>query len=95
MLCVWWDWESIINYELLPSDKTINLNLYCQQLMRLKQEVEKKQPELINGEDETSKSRMSPPPIDIRATPNAWPPFWERIGYLMDGDRDDEGGRKS
>ncbi|GBP13774.1 hypothetical protein EVAR_8000_1 [Eumeta japonica] len=30
------------------SGKTINFYLYCQQLMRLKQEVEKKHPELTN-----------------------------------------------
>ncbi|GBP42099.1 Mariner Mos1 transposase [Eumeta japonica] len=41
MLCVWWDWKGIIHYELLPPGKTINSDLYCQQLMRLKQEVEK------------------------------------------------------
>ncbi|GBP54952.1 hypothetical protein EVAR_50396_1 [Eumeta japonica] len=32
----------------LPPGKTINLNLYCQQLMRLKQELEKKEAEFIN-----------------------------------------------
>ncbi|GBP66137.1 Mariner Mos1 transposase [Eumeta japonica] len=47
MLCVWWDWKGIIHYELLPPDKTINSNLSCQQLVRLKQ-VEKERPELIN-----------------------------------------------
>ncbi|GBP83024.1 Mariner Mos1 transposase [Eumeta japonica] len=35
-------------YELLPPDETINLNLYCQRLMRLKQEAEKNRPEFIN-----------------------------------------------
>ncbi|CAK1595888.1 unnamed protein product [Parnassius mnemosyne] len=42
MLCVWWDWKGIVYYELLPSGKTIDSDLYCQQLMRLKQEIEKK-----------------------------------------------------
>ncbi|GBP31732.1 Histone-lysine N-methyltransferase SETMAR [Eumeta japonica] len=36
------------DYELLPPVKTIVSNLYCQQLMRIKQEVEKKWPERIN-----------------------------------------------
>ncbi|GBP82669.1 Esterase FE4 [Eumeta japonica] len=44
----WWDWKGIIHYDLLLSSKTINSNLYCQQLMRFKQEVEEKRPELIN-----------------------------------------------
>ncbi|GBP59100.1 hypothetical protein EVAR_48076_1 [Eumeta japonica] len=34
VLCVWWDWKSINHYELLPLGKTINLDLYCQQLMK-------------------------------------------------------------
>ncbi|CAH2226510.1 jg57 [Pararge aegeria aegeria] len=48
MLCVWWDWKGIIQYELLPPGRTIYSKLYCEQLMRLKQEVERKRPELIN-----------------------------------------------
>ncbi|GBP31814.1 hypothetical protein EVAR_81580_1 [Eumeta japonica] len=40
--------RGIIHYELLPPGKTINSDLYYQQLMILKQEVEKKRPELIN-----------------------------------------------
>ncbi|GBP26124.1 hypothetical protein EVAR_15138_1 [Eumeta japonica] len=44
---VWWDWKDLIHYKLLLSSEIINLDLYCQQLMKLKQEVEKKLPELI------------------------------------------------
>ncbi|KAA5582484.1 hypothetical protein F3G14_18510, partial [Acinetobacter baumannii] len=39
MLCVWWDWKGIIHYELLPPGRTIDSELYCEQLMRLKQEL--------------------------------------------------------
>ncbi|GBP83831.1 Histone-lysine N-methyltransferase SETMAR [Eumeta japonica] len=35
-------------YGLLPPGKFINSDLYCQQLMRIKQEVKKNRPELIN-----------------------------------------------
>ena len=48
MLSVWWDWKGIVHRELLESGHTINSTLYCQQLMRLKQAIKKKQPELIN-----------------------------------------------
>ncbi|GBP66689.1 Histone-lysine N-methyltransferase SETMAR [Eumeta japonica] len=48
MLCIGWDWKDIIHCELLPPSKTINLNLYCRQLMRLMQEAEKKRLDLIN-----------------------------------------------
>ncbi|GBP23729.1 Mariner Mos1 transposase [Eumeta japonica] len=39
MLCIWWDWKGITHYEPLPPGKTINSDFYCQQLMRLKQEI--------------------------------------------------------
>ncbi|GBP34028.1 Mariner Mos1 transposase [Eumeta japonica] len=39
--CIWWDWKGVIRYKLLPPAKTINSNLYCQQLTRLNQEIEK------------------------------------------------------
>ncbi|GBP85112.1 hypothetical protein EVAR_59132_1 [Eumeta japonica] len=72
MLCVWWNWKSFINYELLPPNKTINLDLHYQQRMRLKQEIEKKQPELINRkaysrgkrEGEPAGNAWSPPPMN-------------------------------
>ncbi|GBP09445.1 Histone-lysine N-methyltransferase SETMAR [Eumeta japonica] len=48
MLCVWRGWKGILHYELLPPDKTINSNLFCQRLMRFKQKVEKKRSESIN-----------------------------------------------
>jgi len=36
LLCVWWDWKGIVHYELLPSDQTIDSQLYCEQLERLR-----------------------------------------------------------
>ncbi|GBP83788.1 Histone-lysine N-methyltransferase SETMAR [Eumeta japonica] len=48
MLYVWWDWKGIIDYELLAPSKTMNSDLYCQQLTRLNEKVEKKLPEWIN-----------------------------------------------
>ena len=48
MLCVWWDWKEIVHYELLSSNQTINSELYCEQLQRLQQAIERKRPELIN-----------------------------------------------
>ncbi|CAK9796605.1 Histone-lysine N-methyltransferase SETMAR [Anthophora quadrimaculata] len=48
LLCVWWDWKGIIHYELLPSGQTLNSDLYCQQLTRLKQAIDQKRPELAN-----------------------------------------------
>jgi len=48
VVCVWWDWKGIVHYELLSTNQTINSELYCEQLLRLQQAIERKRPELIN-----------------------------------------------
>lgn len=48
MLCVWWDWKGIVHHELLPVGQTIDSQLYCEQLERLRQAIERKRPELNN-----------------------------------------------
>jgi len=47
MLRVWWDWKGIVHYELLSFNQTINSELYCEQLQKLQQAIERKRPELI------------------------------------------------
>jgi len=64
MLCVWWDWKGIVHYELLPPGQTIDSNLYCQQLERLRQAIEKKRPELINRKASSSIT-TTPDPTDF------------------------------
>jgi len=41
MLCVWWDWKRIVRYELLSPSQTIDSNLYCQQLERLRRAIKR------------------------------------------------------
>lgn len=48
LLCVWWDAEGIIHFELLPHNQTITAEVYCQQLCRLKSALEQKRPGLVN-----------------------------------------------
>ena len=48
LLCVWWDWQGIIHYELLPYGQTLNSDMYCQQLDRLNAALMQKRPSLIN-----------------------------------------------
>ena len=48
LLCVWWDWQGIIYYELLSYGQTLNLDLYCKQLDRLKEAIAQKHPVLAN-----------------------------------------------
>lgn len=42
MLCVWWNWQGIVFYELLPSNQTINSDKYCLQLDNLKAAIDAK-----------------------------------------------------
>ena len=32
MICVWWNFEGILHFELVPNDRAINAELYCEQL---------------------------------------------------------------
>ena len=48
MLSIWWDWKESVFYELLPKNKTINSDVYCEQLQKLSDAIAQKCPELIN-----------------------------------------------
>jgi len=48
MLSVWWDYKSVVYFELLPRNQTINSDVHCQQLMKLDETIKEKWPELAN-----------------------------------------------
>ncbi|GFW70985.1 histone-lysine N-methyltransferase SETMAR [Trichonephila clavipes] len=48
LLSVWWDYKGIVYFELLPSNRTINIDVYFEQLTKLNNVVEEKRPELTN-----------------------------------------------
>ena len=48
MLSVWWDWKGVVYYEILEPGQTVNSVLYCQQLTRLQEAIQKKCSELVN-----------------------------------------------
>ncbi|XP_044573801.1 histone-lysine N-methyltransferase SETMAR-like [Drosophila ananassae] len=48
LLSVWWDIRRIIHYEVLPYGQTINSDLYCEQLERLKIALEQKRSAMVN-----------------------------------------------
>ena len=45
MLCIWWHQKSVLYYELLKPDETINGERYRTQLIRLKKAIAEKRPE--------------------------------------------------
>jgi len=44
---MWWDWKGLVFYELLPKNKTINSDVYCE-LQKLSDAIAQKRSELIN-----------------------------------------------
>jgi len=44
MLCIWWDQEGVIYYELLKPGKTVNTNRHHQQLIKLHRALREKRP---------------------------------------------------
>ena len=48
MLSIWWDYKGIVYFELLPNNRTINSDVYCQQLVKLEEVIKEKRSELAN-----------------------------------------------
>jgi histone-lysine N-methyltransferase SETMAR len=47
-LCVWWNYEGLIYYELVPDGCTINTEVYSQQLEKMYMVLLEKYPVLVN-----------------------------------------------
>jgi histone-lysine N-methyltransferase SETMAR len=48
LLCIWWNYEGLICYELLPDSHTINAGIYSQQLENMYMVLLEKYPVLVN-----------------------------------------------
>ena len=48
LLCVWWNYQGVIHYELIPGGRTINSDLYSEQLRKVCQVVRERYPALVN-----------------------------------------------
>lgn len=48
MLCVWWNFEGIVHFELVLNGRAISAELYCQQLEQVYEKLKQKYPALIN-----------------------------------------------
>jgi histone-lysine N-methyltransferase SETMAR len=54
LLCVWWNYEGLIYYELVPDGRTINVEAYSQQLEKMYMVLLEKYPALVNRKRVTS-----------------------------------------
>lgn len=48
MLCIWWNTQGPVHYELLKPNERLNSEKYCQQLDDLSKALKKKRPALFN-----------------------------------------------
>lgn len=48
MLCVWWNFEGVVHFELVPEGLAINAELYSQQLERMYAALGERYPALVN-----------------------------------------------
>lgn len=48
LLCVWWNFEGVIHFELVPNGRTIDSDMYCAQLDRMYAALSQKYPALVN-----------------------------------------------
>jgi hypothetical protein len=49
MLCIWWDMEGIVHYELLERNLAISAERYRQQLRRMEEAIQQKRPGRRHG----------------------------------------------
>jgi hypothetical protein len=54
VLCVWWNYNGFIYYELVPDGRTINAQVYSQQLEKMYEVLLEKYPVLVNQKRVTS-----------------------------------------
>ena len=47
MICVWWNFEGVLHFELVPNGSAVDSKLYCQQLDRVYDKLMEKYPTLI------------------------------------------------
>ena len=48
MLCVWWNFEGVLLYQLLPNGKAVNAQLYSEQLDQVYEVLKRRYPGLVN-----------------------------------------------
>jgi histone-lysine N-methyltransferase SETMAR len=54
LLCVWWNYEGLIYYELVPDGRKMNAEVYSQQLEKMYTVLLEKFPALVNRKRVTS-----------------------------------------
>ncbi|GFW82295.1 mariner transposase [Trichonephila clavipes] len=77
LLCIWWGWNGIIYYELLPYGQTLNSDIYCQQLGHLRLAIDQKWPELVSRSGVVFHQDNARPPTFVMTRQKLWELGWE------------------
>ncbi|GFY12992.1 histone-lysine N-methyltransferase SETMAR [Trichonephila clavipes] len=77
LLCIWWDWKGLIYYELLLYGQTLNSDVYCQRLDRLKLAIDQKRPELANRRGVVFHQDNARPHTSVVTPQKLWELGWE------------------
>ena len=48
MPSIWWDYKDVVYFEPFPNNRTINSDVYCQQLVKLEEAIKERRAELAN-----------------------------------------------
>ena len=48
MLCIWWNFEGVTQWEFVPNGRAVNAHLYSQQLERVHEILRRRCPALVN-----------------------------------------------
>ncbi|GFW99112.1 histone-lysine N-methyltransferase SETMAR [Trichonephila clavipes] len=81
LLCIWWDWKGIIYYELLRYGQTLNSDIYCQPLDRLKLVIDQKRPELANRRGVAFHQDNARPHTSVVTRQKLWELGWEVLRH--------------
>ncbi|GFW94356.1 histone-lysine N-methyltransferase SETMAR [Trichonephila clavipes] len=81
LLCIWWDWKGIIYYKLLLYGQTLNSDLYCHQLDRLKLAIDQKHPELANIKGVVFHQDNARPHTSVETSQKLWKLGWEVLRH--------------
>ncbi|GFX73489.1 mariner Mos1 transposase [Trichonephila clavipes] len=81
LLCIWWDWKGIIYNKMLLYDQTLNLDIYCQRLGRLKLAIDQKRSKLAKRRGVVFHQDNARSHTSVATLQNLWKLGWEVLKH--------------